>query len=130
MSKSTVSAPATAATVRAWAQANPTLVPAEGAHTVTKVNGRNPKGRLHPSVRQAFNKANPRAKYSEGTEAMKPLSYRHTQPSGRTVTKVVMLPEHAIRGMAVTKDETVGVRGPLSKSALKAAAEVYVAWTK
>lgn len=117
MSKSIPTAPATASVVRAWAKANPSLVPAEGEHTVRD----GARGRLHPSVREAFNANVSRsARYTEGTPKQVPLTYRHAQPSGRTVAKTVLVPEVGVRLLA---GDLAGKRGPLSKAALAGAAE-------
>lgn len=117
MSKATISSPVTAREVRAWFAENPQHVPAEAAHTL----GKSAKGRIHPVAREVYNKHNRYRQYTEGTPKTFALPYRHTQPSGRKVTKVAHLPYSQVRDLAGVKS----ARGVLSKSALAKAGEVY-----
>lgn len=105
--------------VRAFFAANPTLIPTEGAHTL--VTGA--RGRIAPSVRDAFNAANKgKAEYTEGTPKSVSLSFKHTQPSGRVVTKTARVPERQVRALA---GSLAGLRGPLSNAAKSAAGVAY-----
>jgi hypothetical protein len=119
------SIPVTAAVVRAHFQGDETALGAlsEAAQATVRKGAR---GRLHPEVREAYNKGRkPSQRYTEGTPRMISLSYRHTQPSGRTVKREVAITEAEARSLASEAGVEVGKRGPLSKAGLVAAGEQY-----
>lgn len=111
------SVPATAKTVRAFFRQNPDLVP-EGAEKFLNEKAR---GRMPRVVSEIFAEKSGMV-YAEGNTETVTLTYRHTQPSGRTVKKTVDLPLAEVRRLAGDK---AGKRGRLSAAALEAAGEAY-----
>lgn len=113
MSK-TVAKVADPAAVREWASEH--LSEIKGLPEGYAVGGR---GRLHPAVREAYNKAHPRAKYVEAAFVQKVTvkGSRKTE-SGRTVpfSKAVNVAE--ARAALVKAGRTVGARGRIKQSDL------------
>ena len=107
--------------VREWAKENLANVPGlpEG-YTVAR------QGRLHPAIREAFNKANKGAKYVEGTSNPHTVTVKYTvtnKKGGKTpVTKSVNVKE-ARAALLAAKVEGVGQRGRLRHEHLVAVAK-------
>jgi hypothetical protein len=84
------------------------------------------RGRLAPSLIEAFAKANPREKYSQGTKDANTVSLRVTKTakSGKTRKVNVDVPVEEARTLA---GDLAGKRGRLSAAALTAAADALSA---
>lgn len=111
-----------AAAVRAWATENLATIPEAGHLSVLGKNGdgTNVRGRLHPTVIEAFRKANKgkvyEAKVAEAREVTFPVVMLNK--AGRKYTKSVTITTGAAR---VLLGQPTSQRGRMSKAALATA---------
>lgn len=116
MATKTRTVPATSKDVRNWFAQNPSKVPT-GAEKSVQVSC---KGRIKPTAIALYNKENSDGKrYVEGSPLTMPLSYK----AGNHRMVTVHVSREQVRTMAGKS----GTRGPLSKSDLHFAAEVFAA---
>lgn len=102
-----MSKPVTAATVREFFNSKPerlaTLSDA-ARHTVEQVEGKSPRGRLHPEVVKAFN-------------TRRRSDRRYVSGAGSVAAAKAKAEAEALRAAAKAAGVEVGARGPLSKAA-------------
>lgn len=114
---------ASAAEVRTWARQNIDLIPEEARAGL----GENARGRIHPAIKKAFEKANPRKVYGEKTDAEKPkVTFKAVvlDSAGRKTTREVALTTAEARALLGHES---GRKGRFNKSDLTAAYEAKVA---
>lgn len=108
--------PATSQDVRSYFERNPKKIPTGAEVSVQK----SCKGRIKPTAIAVFNSDKSHGmRYDEGSEPTMPLTFK--AKNHRMVT--VHLPKSHVRSLAGKS----GTRGPLSKSDLDFAAQMYLA---
>lgn len=110
-------ATATAKNVRAFFNANPELIPTDGAMSLREGQ----RGRLHPAAVEAFNEKSG-MEYAEGNTPTMTIPFIKVSKSGAKLQREVSLPISVARSLA---GDAAGLRGRLSPTAKIVAGEQY-----